>query len=87
MTTQAEQAAQLTAIAAEQAATAAKLDEAFTELAGFPALVAQLQTTISDLQTASTGILTPEQQAALDAVQASATVLSTKAAALANIVA
>lgn len=86
MTTQAEQAAQLTAIAAEQAATSAKLDEAFAELSGFPALVAQLQVTIADLQAASTGILTPEQQAALDAVQASATVLSDKAAALANIV-
>lgn len=100
MATQVELAKTLQAYIDQNAETAAKLEEALAELAGFPALVTQLQATnatqsaqLSDLQaqidalTASgTGAVTPELQAVVDALVASNAALSSQAAALADVV-
>lgn len=59
-----------------------KIDAGLTNLSGD---IANLQKQISDLQAAA-GSLTPEQQAALDAISTSVTDLATKTQALADVV-
>lgn len=59
-----------------------QIDAGLSNLAGD---IANLQKQISDLQAAA-GSLTPEQQAALDAISATATNLATKTKALSDVV-
>jgi len=83
-----EQRIQLEAIAADQAIASAKLDEAMTELSGFPQKVMDLQKAIDDLIASSQP--NPAQQAAFEQALANVSVKSTelfaKADNIANIV-